>query len=170
MTEDQTSNPSVLRVVDSPTAEPLPDPAGQAESKQLTPQQRSQECFEAIRDICAHYKCRVATVLQSEPAGAPIADGTYSKAILSAAWFVQPLAILLLFGLGSCAGTMSAARIANERANLALAHQLRDGWFTGKPVPAAQDQKLVDDALTDWGKAIDAEAAAAAPPSPAGGR
>ena len=170
MTEDQTSNPSVLRVVDSPTAEPLPDPAGQAESKQLTPQQRAQACFDVIREACDHFGCRVATVLQSEPAGSPVAKDTHSKAILSAAWFVQPLALLLCFLLASCAGTMSAARIANERANLALAHQLRDGWFTGKPIPLPQDQKLVDDALTDWGKAIDAEAAAAAPPSPAGGR
>ena len=169
MTEDQPNNPSVLRVVDSPTADPSPDPAVQTESKQPSPQQRAQACFDAIREACDHFGCRVATVLQSEPAGAPVAKDTHSKAILSAAWFVQPLAILLCFLLASCAGTMSAARIANERSNLALARELRDGWFHGKPIPLPQDQKLVDDALTDWGNAIDAEAAAAAPPS-AGGR
>lgn len=66
------------------------------------------------------------------------------------------LVVLLLFGCTSCAGT-TAARLVSERANLKLAKELRDGWFLGKPIPTAVDQKLADKALADWERAIVAD-------------
>jgi hypothetical protein len=63
----------------------------------------------------------------------------------------------LMLVLAGCCGT-DHVRLRSDKANLALAEQCAEGWFTGKPV-SDEDKRLVSNALSDWRKRIAAEEA-----------
>lgn len=58
--------------------------------------------------------------------------------------------------LASCA--VDPLRYKAEVDSHALAVQCADGWFTGQPVPSAEDQRLVRKAFADWAARLEAEA------------
>lgn len=145
-----------------PSPAPIPLRAvPQAPTDKPSPAQRAEQCMAAIQNALEAHGCTIVAAMQPEPVGTPAAPGSFPKMLVSAGWYIRPIALLALLLLGvACAG-MEPARLANERAALALMIRLRDGWFHAQPAPSERDQQLVNSAIADWERALAAEAAAA---------
>lgn len=64
---------------------------------------------------------------------------------------------LLVVLLAGCTG-VDPIRHRAERDSHALAVNCAEGWFTGQPVPGPEAQRLVRNALADWGTRLDSDA------------
>lgn len=67
------------------------------------------------------------------------------------------LALFLIFA--SCVGAPDPMRHQAEQQALALTKRLADDWFAGKPIPAAEDQRIVRDAIADIERRLAVDAA-----------
>lgn len=80
--------------------------------------------------------------------------------------------LALFLTLAACVGGPDPLRHAAEQEALALTKQLADDYFAGKPVPSADDQRIVRNAIADIERrlAVDAKGlGVAAPTLPGGG-